>query len=147
MNQHLSSARTNEEQKINSEQLAQIIEAIAAGKYSWACVLILQFANYNPLHFIPYRTYKRLIKENRQASRLNRETTDSKITGDRTCSKNCLNQIKDLSYQEEIGKQKNHVFGGNQECWWDIQIKEYYSFKGSNTLETFTLTTKLYDSL
>lgn len=128
MNQYLSSARTNPEQKINSEQFNQIIEAIAAGKYSWACVLILHFANYNPLHFIPYRTYKRLIKENRQSSRLNRETTDSKTIGDR--APNCPSQIKDLSYQEEIGKQKNQVLGGNQEHWWDSQIKEYYSLKG-----------------
>lgn len=126
MNQRLSSTRTNQEQTINSEQVNQIVEAIAAGKYSWACVLILTFANYNPLHFIPYRTYKRLIKENRQ-SRFNRD--DSK-TSDRASSKNCLNQIKDLSYQEEISNQKNQVFGGNQERWWEIQITEYHSIKG-----------------
>lgn len=128
MNQRLSSTRTNQEPTINSEQFNQIVEAIAAGKYSWACVLILNFANYNPLHFIPYRTYKRLIKENRQSTRLNRD--DSKITSDRASAKNCLTQIQDLSYQEEIIHQKNQVVGGNQEQSWEIQITEYYSIKG-----------------
>lgn len=46
------------------EQFTQVVEAILAGKYSWACVLILRFAGYNPLHYIPYRTYNRLMKEN-----------------------------------------------------------------------------------
>lgn len=46
------------------EQFNQIVEAILDGKYSWACVLILSFAGYNPLHYIPYRTYNRLIKDN-----------------------------------------------------------------------------------
>lgn len=48
------------------EQFDAIVKAIVEGRYSWACVLILRFAGYNPAHYIPYRTYKRLIKENRQ---------------------------------------------------------------------------------
>jgi hypothetical protein len=50
---------------MTEEQFNRVIEAILAGKYSWACVLILTFAGYNPLHYIPYRTYNRLIKINR----------------------------------------------------------------------------------
>ena len=46
------------------DQFAQVVEAILDGKYSWACVLILKFAGYNPLHYIPYRTYNRLMKDN-----------------------------------------------------------------------------------
>ncbi|WP_168186684.1 HetP family heterocyst commitment protein [Hydrocoleum sp. CS-953] len=46
------------------EQFDLIIEAILAGKYSWACVLILRFGGHNPLDYIPYRTFNRLIKEN-----------------------------------------------------------------------------------
>ena len=57
---------TSSEPKIDrvmtAEQFGQIIEAIISGKYSWACVLILRFAGYNPLHYIPYRTYNRLTK-------------------------------------------------------------------------------------
>jgi hypothetical protein len=51
---------------ITNEQLNQVIAAITDGRYSWACVLILRFVGYNPLHFIPQRTYSRLMKENRQ---------------------------------------------------------------------------------
>jgi hypothetical protein len=31
-------------------------------------VLILRCIDYNPIHYIPQRTYSRLIKENRQGS-------------------------------------------------------------------------------
>ncbi len=50
---------------ITEQQLEQIFEAIVSGKYSWACVLMLRFAKYNPLDYIPSRTYSRLIKDNR----------------------------------------------------------------------------------
>jgi hypothetical protein len=50
---------------MNPDQFNQVVTAIIEGKYSWACVLILRFAGYNPAHYIPYRTYKRLIKSNR----------------------------------------------------------------------------------
>lgn len=49
---------------MSTEQLNQVIEAIISGKYSWACVLILRFSGYNPLQYMPYRTYNRLIKQN-----------------------------------------------------------------------------------
>jgi hypothetical protein len=49
---------------MTEEQFCQVVEAIINGKYSWACLLILQFAGYNPLHYIPYRTYNRLMKDN-----------------------------------------------------------------------------------
>ena len=47
---------------MTQEQFNQVVAAITNGKYSWACVLVLRFANYNPLHYIPYRTYQRLIR-------------------------------------------------------------------------------------
>lgn len=49
---------------MSPEQFNQVVEAITEGRYSWACVLILRFAGYNPVYFIPYRTYSRLVKEN-----------------------------------------------------------------------------------
>ncbi|WP_414529797.1 HetP family heterocyst commitment protein [Nodularia chucula] len=64
MNQLNSSASTQNSKKINTEQIEQIIKAIIAGKYSWACVLILRFSGYNPIDYIPYRTYIRLVKNN-----------------------------------------------------------------------------------
>lgn len=65
MNYQISSSQNNLHSAITPEQLNQVIEAITEGRYSWACVLILRFIGYNPLHYIPQRTYSRLIKENR----------------------------------------------------------------------------------
>lgn len=64
MNQDISSITSKLKDSMHPEQFDQVVEAILAGKYSWACVLMLRFAGYNPLHYIPYRTYNRLLKEN-----------------------------------------------------------------------------------
>lgn len=53
---------------MSPDQFDQIVQAIIEGKYSWACVLMLRSAGYNPAHYIPYRTYKRLVKDNRPKS-------------------------------------------------------------------------------
>lgn len=58
------SSQNQRDKAMSEEQFNQVIDAILAGKYSWACVLILRFAGYNPLHYIPYRTYNRLVKDN-----------------------------------------------------------------------------------
>jgi hypothetical protein len=64
---HSAYSRNDTGRVMTSEEFDQVIEAIATGRYSWACVLILRIAGYNPLHYLPYRTYRRLIKENTQA--------------------------------------------------------------------------------
>jgi hypothetical protein len=51
------------------EQMTQVIEAIVDGKYSWACVLMLNSIGYNPIDYIPYRTYARIIKDNKLGDR------------------------------------------------------------------------------
>jgi hypothetical protein len=51
--------------QIAPEKLDQIIGAISSGKYSWACVLMLRALGENPLHYIPQRTYTRVMRENR----------------------------------------------------------------------------------
>jgi hypothetical protein len=51
---------------MHKKEIEEVLKAIIAGKYSWACVLILRFNGYEPLHYIPYRTYIRLLKENYQ---------------------------------------------------------------------------------
>ena len=61
---HINNSNTQNAKKINTEQIEQIIKAIIAGKYSWACVLMLRFSGYNPIDYIPYRTYIRLLKNN-----------------------------------------------------------------------------------
>ncbi|WP_445635609.1 Heterocyst formation protein HetP [Nostoc sp. DSM 114161] len=47
-----------------SQQLEEILKAVRDGKYSWACLLMLRFSGFNPLEYIPYRTYIRLMKSN-----------------------------------------------------------------------------------
>ena len=64
--------------KINTEQIEQIVKAIIAGKYSWACVLILRFSGYNPIDYIPYRTYIRLLKNNCLVDSSKTNDTESK---------------------------------------------------------------------
>jgi hypothetical protein len=67
MNVNLQSSKASILQQsgktITPQQITQIIEAIVEGKYSWACVLMLHSIGYNPLDYIPYRTYARLIKD------------------------------------------------------------------------------------
>ncbi|NET36659.1 MAG: HetP family heterocyst commitment protein [Cyanothece sp. SIO1E1] len=56
----------NKLKAMSTEELNQILDAILMGKYSWACVLMLRFADFDPLSYVPYRTYARILKENRQ---------------------------------------------------------------------------------
>jgi hypothetical protein len=64
MHQTTTNLNTQNLYKINSEQVEEIVQAIIAGKYSWACVLILRFSGHNPIDYIPYRTYIRVLKNN-----------------------------------------------------------------------------------
>lgn len=112
---------------MEADQFAQVVEAILAGKYSWACVLILRFAGYNPLHYIPYRTYNRLIKDNIQSASKGkafhrvqnvqhevRPAPDQKSLAGSTCKS--LYPIKDLAYLEVV--QEEHQVGGGQRFIW-----------------------------
>ena len=120
MTQRIPFSDTRVNKTIHDEQLNQIIEAILAGKYSWACFLLLRCTGYDPLQYIPYRTYNRLVKENCQIGRSNIETTDkvkldnqrSEISFSSTSSQGTLSKIKDIGYLEVVGKQKNQVRGG-----------------------------------
>jgi hypothetical protein len=58
---------------MSTDQIETITAAIIDGKYSWACVLILRYAGYNPADYLPYRTYRRLIQENRGCISVRRE--------------------------------------------------------------------------
>jgi hypothetical protein len=106
---------------INPEQLTQIVEAILAGKYSWACFLLLRCMGYNPLHYIPYRTYNRLVKENCQIG-IPRGHETNNIKPDIQCSETRSNnaplrqhgsKLTDLDYLEVINEQQPQVRGGN----------------------------------
>ncbi|UIE38735.1 HetP family heterocyst commitment protein [Leptodesmis sichuanensis] len=115
---------------MEADQFAQVVEAILAGKYSWACVLILRFAGYNPLHYIPYRTYNRLIKDNMHARSSPKEV--KKINKIQKSQKEIspeidqeafskphqkpLHQIQDLAYLEAAHEQ-HRVVGGYRLIW------------------------------
>ena len=137
MNQDPVRISSSLDKTIHSEQFDQVVEAILAGKYSWACVLMLRFAGYNPLHYIPYRTYNRLIKEHspkKSKPQRNENIQIAKQTSnnrkDHNMSPSCLNKIKDLAYLEVVGKQKTEIRGGaNVDKWLETQIREYQSMK------------------
>lgn len=93
------------------EQFEQVVEAILAGKYSWACVLILRFGGYNPLHYIPYRTYNRLLKEH--------QTT---IKGQETTRLNHLNHAHPAQRLDENNSQ-------NSQCLTKNEIRKAYGTK------------------
>ncbi|WP_138499070.1 HetP family heterocyst commitment protein [Nostoc sp. PA-18-2419] len=65
----------------NHEELEHILRAVTLGKYSWACVLILRFISYDPLKYIPSRTYIRLIKSNCLLGKINRQQADTQNFG------------------------------------------------------------------
>lgn len=130
---NLSLNKTKLDKAMDPEQFNQVIAAILDGKYSWACVLILRFAGYNPLHYIPYRTYNRLSKDNssarKSASQLGESLKNAVESG---CalqtSRQSLGEIQDLSYQELVNEQSKCLHGGiNQDNWFRRQFQEYIS--------------------
>ncbi|NET53736.1 MAG: HetP family heterocyst commitment protein [Merismopedia sp. SIO2A8] len=84
----------NLDKAMTPEQFTQVVEAILEGKYSWACVLILKFAGYNPVHYMPYRTYIRLVKDNQ--NRRSQSAQQGKQPA----------KIHDLNYAEPLHAQK-----------------------------------------
>ncbi|WP_414622350.1 HetP family heterocyst commitment protein [Calothrix sp. CCY 0018] len=63
---------------MNKKQVEEVVKAILARKYSWACVLILRFHGYDPIDYIPYRTYIRLLKENYLTQNRDAKDTENK---------------------------------------------------------------------
>ncbi|MBD1929152.1 HetP family heterocyst commitment protein [Trichocoleus sp. FACHB-90] len=123
MTYRIPCSNPNLDKTINPEQFNQVVEAIMAGKYSWACVLLLRFSGYNPLHYIPYRTYNRLLKENCQIGRPSQRGADSintvnqsaPIRSEDLSPHNCLSKITDLGYLEAVSEPHPHLTGGNLE--------------------------------
>ncbi len=122
MSQSFNSFNSKLDKVMTDEQFNQIVEAIISGKYSWACLLILRFAGYNPLHYIPYRTYNRIMKDNRQGNK-------SKQIQETSVARNCQSiasksttksskKLRDLCYLEEIEHQSVEVTGGTRFLGW-----------------------------
>ncbi|MBF2003157.1 MAG: HetP family heterocyst commitment protein [Synechococcales cyanobacterium C42_A2020_086] len=96
---------------MSTEQFTQVVEAIMDGKYSWACVLILRFAGYNPLHYIPYRTYNRLMKENGPANGERKRGVDTNRQPAEASAE--TGRIADLHYLEHLSERRLSVRGGH----------------------------------
>ncbi|MEG4205465.1 HetP family heterocyst commitment protein [Microcoleus sp. Pol7_A1] len=99
MNSQFHHSANHSQVGIKPEQLDEIIAAILAGKYSWACFLLLRSTGYNPLDYIPYRTSNRLLKENSQMRKS--ETQPA------------LSKIADLDYVEVVREKRAGVRGGD----------------------------------
>jgi hypothetical protein len=105
---------------MSPDQFNQVVEAILEGKYSWACLLILQFAGYNPLHYIPYRTYNRLMKENNPRKQTNKQPNRqteqaAHCSSDADLSiQDCITRLEDLGYLESIKQSQVNVKGGSE---------------------------------
>ncbi|MCU0534569.1 MAG: HetP family heterocyst commitment protein [Hydrococcus sp. Prado102] len=113
MSQQFTYSQSKQTKAMTTEQFEQIVEAILAGKYSWACVLILRFAGYNPLHYIPYRTYNRLLKDNCLQGKSSQESPiASIIKSSQGLSHKRVTQIEDLNYIEEADRKGANVCGG-----------------------------------
>ncbi|MCT7972487.1 HetP family heterocyst commitment protein [Laspinema olomoucense] len=103
MTYQMSYANNQLNKVMTQEQFDLVVEAILSGKYSWACVLILRFGGYNPLHYIPYRTYNRLMKEQRlgrteSGHRTNESDDEAELSP--TLS------VKNLAYVDILDKQR-----------------------------------------
>jgi hypothetical protein len=96
------------ERTMTQEQFTEVVGAILEGKYSWACVLILKFSGFNPLHYIPYRTYNRLMKDNCQRNTLQKHTAEASEP------RKVMSTIRDLNYLEPVEKKSQRVTGGGK---------------------------------
>ncbi|NJK53567.1 MAG: HetP family heterocyst commitment protein [Leptolyngbyaceae cyanobacterium SU_3_3] len=114
---------------MNPEQFNQVVAAILEGKYSWACVLILRFAGYNPCHYIPRRTYNRLVRENVQGIRRSDRPTEPVFSAG-------LNHVSDLSYLEVLQEKKAEIRGGCFDQWLIAQLRNS-SFTTYSTHRTY----------
>jgi hypothetical protein len=97
MNSPLPEENGKLEKVMTTEQFDRVVEAILAGKYSWACVLILRFAGYNPLQYVPYRTYNRLIKDN-CCSSANENKESAPVATDDLAKPKSSDSNKELTY-------------------------------------------------
>ena len=135
MTQQIPYSASKLDKVMTQEQFTQVVEAILEGKYSWACVLILRFSGYNPLHYIPYRTYNRITKENCQTGNPNSQKINTinpskrcfEPDRDDTALQESSNRITDLNYLEVVSTQPTHLRGGNLSS-----LESWVCNKGSN---------------
>ncbi len=96
---------------MNKAYFDEVIEAILDGKYSWACILFLCGEGHNPLQYMPYRTYHRLMKANRHQESLLKESSTIK-----QYSNSCQisGKISDLKYLKTVDTSRTNISGGRK---------------------------------
>ncbi len=117
MNQEIFCSNTKLGKAMTSEQLDLIIAAVLDGKYSWACVLLFRFYSYDPAQYIPYGTYNRLVKENRQLEQ-RKATLEKQFSSSQNLLGNSLGLSQKLdktsdkveSTQENLSEKKKKVY-------------------------------------
>ena len=72
---------------------------------------MLRFFGYNPLHYIPYRTYNRIVKENSESSENSKDES-----GQETISSTQL-MCQDLGYIKFLNSEEKQVQGGSFQQW------------------------------
>jgi hypothetical protein len=108
MDCHSANSLAKRNKVMSPEQFNQVVEAITEGRYSWACVLILRFAGYNPVYFIPYRTYSRLVKENQFLKNTSDVASHSMShTSQRQPRRFSTVSIGDLSTMQSLSSEEN----------------------------------------
>lgn len=131
---HQSNDRKSE--RVTQEQMAEIIGAILSGKYSWACVLMLTYLGYEPMHYLPDRTMSRLTKENgfpRQPLKSADKPTSifSKKQDHRLEDFNSSQRrgtLRDLSHLEPVGSSAKFLTGGKRSSYPSYQLDCWTSF-------------------
>ncbi|AFY48708.1 hypothetical protein Nos7524_2892 [Nostoc sp. PCC 7524] len=126
MNHHIHSSHKSFQNAITIEQLNQIIEAITDGRYSWACVLMLRFVGYNPLHFIPQRTYSRLMKENRQVPSIQISQDSHISSSNNRNSSPVVSKIDDLDHLESGDTKQAKIPVRNSPATLETKMAEFY---------------------
>ncbi|MBD2593434.1 heterocyst formation protein HetP-like protein [Nostoc sp. MBR 210] len=128
MNYQVPSSQNNCHSLITPEQLDQVIEAITDGRYSWACVLILRFIGYNPLHFMPQRTYSRLIKEQNQYMTAKNSDTTVSSSINKTDIPEKTQNIKKSNSQDKSDIKSGNIPGMNV-LYLKSNMSNFYSSK------------------
>ena len=111
---------------MGEEEFSLIVDAILNGKYSWACVLILKNAGYEPGHYIPYRTLNRLIKENGfPVCTPSNGDQSRKLRSHRSVvpKRSATSGIRDLSYLELSTNESKEIKGGHFADWTGVEAR------------------------
>lgn len=106
---NFSPATQSSAHQLKAEKMDEIVDFILQGKYSSACLLLLESTGQDPLHYIPYRTYNRLQKQRQQAVRQSADTRNTVRTGAETALRS---HLSDLDYVEALPDQTSSMRGG-----------------------------------